>query len=60
MEECIFCKIVNGKIPSEKIFENDNFIVIKDVNPVSEGHCLIIPKKHFDNIFSLPSLFGNE
>jgi len=60
MVDCIFCKIVKGEIPSKKILENENFIVINDANPVSEGHCLIIPKKHFENIFELPSLFGNE
>ena len=53
-EECIFCKIINGEIPCEKIWEDDNFIAFFDVNPVVEGHTLVIPKKHFENIFETP------
>jgi len=52
---CVFCKIVNGDISSEKVFENENFIVIKDVNPKVEGHLLVIPKKHYDNFLELSS-----
>lgn len=48
--ECLFCKIVAGEIPSEKVFENDDFIIIKDINPQAKLHYLLIPKKHFDNI----------
>jgi len=51
MDECIFCKIVKGEIPCEKIWEDENFIVFLDVNPVAEGHTLVISKKHFENIF---------
>lgn len=46
MEECIFCKIVDGDIPSDKVFENDNFLAFKDINPQSPVHILIIPKRH--------------
>ncbi len=60
IDDCIFCKISEGKIPSEKIFEGDNFFVINDVNPVSLGHCLIISKEHFATILDLPSEFGKE
>ncbi len=60
IEECIFCKISKGKVPSDKIDESKNFFVINDANPVSEGHCLIISKKHYETIFDLPSDFGNE
>jgi histidine triad (HIT) family protein len=60
MEDCIFCKIVKGKIPSEKLDESENFIVVGDANPVAEGHCLIIPKEHYEVILHLPSEFGNE
>jgi len=45
-DDCIFCKIVVGKIPSEKVYESDNIFVFMDINPLSEGHCLFIPKKH--------------
>ena len=44
--DCIFCKIVNGDIPSYKIYEDDNILAFLDVNPVSAGHTLIIPKNH--------------
>lgn len=45
-KNCIFCKIVKGSIPCNKIFENKNFLVFLDIKPVSHGHLLIIPKKH--------------
>lgn len=49
---CIFCDIVEGKIPSKKIFENDNLVAILDISQTTKGHTLIIPKKHFDNLLS--------
>jgi histidine triad (HIT) family protein len=55
MGDCIFCKIVDGEIPSEKILETDNFIVIKDVNPKVEGHTLVIPKKHYSTLLDVPA-----
>jgi len=48
--DCIFCKIVSGDIPSARLHETDNFIVIKDVSPQAPLHLLVIPKKHYDNI----------
>lgn len=48
---CIFCKIIKGEIPCKKIFENNNFIVILDAFPANEGHSLVIPKKHYKNMF---------
>jgi len=48
--DCIFCKIIEGKIDSEKIFENDRVIVIKDINPLTPVHLLVIPKKHIESI----------
>jgi len=53
MGECIFCKIVDGEILSEKIWEDENFLAFLDVNPVGEGHTLIIPKKHFETLMDL-------
>lgn len=47
---CIFCDIVDGKIPSKKIFENEKLIAILDISQTTKGHSLIISKKHFDNI----------
>jgi len=49
MEECIFCKIVKGEIPSKKVWENENHIAILDVFPNTKGMTLVIPKKHFDS-----------
>ena len=49
----IFCKIVNGEIPSKKLYEDDMVMVIMDVNPSSDGHSLIIPKKHYKDLFDI-------
>ncbi|MBT3398325.1 HIT family protein [archaeon] len=54
MEECIFCKIAMGETSSEKVFESDDFIVIKDANPKVEGHLLVIPKKHYRDFLDMP------
>ena len=51
--DCIFCKIIDGQIPSNKVFENDDFIAILDAFPANEGHTLVIPKKHYKNIFEI-------
>ena len=53
-EDCIFCKIANGEIPSATLFEDEDFRVILDLNPASLGHALILPKKHAANLFELP------
>jgi len=53
MEDCIFCKIINNEIPSHKIYEDDLVLAFLDVNPLSNGHALIVPKKHADNIFDI-------
>lgn len=50
MENCIFCKIVKGLIPSSKLYEDDNFIVIRDINPLYKVHDLIITKKHIASV----------
>ena len=52
-DDCIFCKIVNGEIPSATVYEDSICRVILDVNPANKGHALIIPKEHFDNIYSM-------
>lgn len=51
--ECIFCKIANGEIPSKKIYEDDLVMVIMDINPIVDGHILVIPKKHYIDYMSL-------
>ncbi|VVB82198.1 HIT domain protein [uncultured archaeon] len=60
MKDCIFCRIAEEQIRSEKIYENSNFFSIPDVNPKAEGHTLIISKKHFENILELPSIMGGD
>ena len=59
-DDCIFCKIVNGDIPSRKLYEDDKFIVIMDITPVSKGHSLIIPKEHYANIYEMPNELAGE
>jgi len=50
MEDCIFCKIINGEIPSLKIYEDENTFVFLDVAKDVDGHIIVVPKKHFKNI----------
>jgi len=52
-DDCIFCKIANGVIPAQALYEDDQFKVILDRGPASKGHALVLPKKHFDNVFSM-------
>lgn len=52
-ENCIFCKIAAGEIPSATLYEDDDFRVILDISPASKGHALIIPKEHFRNLYDL-------
>ena len=56
----MFCKIVSGEEKVDFIYENDNFFVIRDQNPRTKGHSLVIPKKHFVNTLDLPSTLGRE
>jgi histidine triad (HIT) family protein len=53
MENCIFCKIIDGKIPARKVFEDDLLVVIEDISPVAPVHLLIIPRKHIVNALDL-------
>ena len=50
MKDCIFCKIINGELPTRKLYEDDDLIVIMDNNPDQNGHMLVIPKKHFTEL----------
>ena len=54
MEDCIFCKIVKGESPSTKVYEDEEVLGFLDTNPVNIGHSLVIPKKHFINIYDTP------
>lgn len=50
MENCIFCKIINGEIPSKTIYEDEIIKIIMNINPNTNGHLLVIPKKHVENL----------
>ena len=54
MIDCIFCKIVKGDAPSWKVYENESVYAFLDINPASKYHTLVIPKKHYINIFDIP------
>ena len=51
--DCIFCKIVKGEIPSYTVYENEFVKAFLDISPISNGHTLIIPKKHFENLYDI-------
>ena len=57
---CIFCKIANGEIPSRTIAENEMFRVVLDVGPATRGHALILPKEHYRNLYDLPEEVAAE
>jgi len=53
MEGCIFCKIIKGEIPSFKVYEDERVYAFADINPISDGHTLIIPKAHVENLWEI-------
>lgn len=53
MKDCLFCKIINNEIPSSTIYEDDLIKVFLDINPTTNGHMLIIPKKHHVNVMDI-------
>lgn len=59
-ENCIFCKIIKGDIPSYTIYEDEEFKVIMDVSPASKGHALVLPKEHYADIYEMDTqVLGN-
>lgn len=56
-DDCIFCKLANGVIPTNAIYEDEDFKVIMDANPASKGHCIILPKTHAENLYELPEKY---
>ena len=57
--ECIFCKIVAGEVPCLKLCEDSETFAFMDINPVNDGHCLVIPKAHYANLFEIaPEAFA--
>ena len=59
-ENCIFCKIANGEIPSKTLYEDDKFRVILDLGPATKGHALILPKDHYKNLYELPEDYAAD
>jgi histidine triad (HIT) family protein len=55
MTNCIFCKIIAGEIPSKKLYEDENMVVIQDVSPQAKRHYLLIPKEHYPSVLELNS-----
>lgn len=55
MTDCIFCKIIEGEIPSAKVYEDDKVLAFLDLSQVTPGHTLVIPKKHVENVFDYDS-----
>ena len=53
MQDCIFCKIIKGEIPSSKLYENDKVFAFLDIAPVSKGHSLVIPKEHYETLMDI-------
>ncbi len=58
MEDCIFCKIVKGEIPSYKVYEDKNFLAFLDIRPLTKGNSLVIPKKHYLWTYNVPNFGG--
>ena len=59
-QDCIFCRIISGEIPSTTIYENSKFKVIMDIAPANTGHVLILPKEHYDNIYDIDTATAGE
>ena len=53
MESCLFCKIIKGEIPADKVYEDDEILAFKDIKPAAPIHILVIPKKHIDSLAQL-------
>ena len=56
MDDCIFCKIVKGEIPSTKVYEDEKFLAFLDIRPLGPGHTQIIPKKHYQWVWDVPNV----
>lgn len=60
MNDCIFCKIIKGEMPTSKVYENDEVFAFLDIAPVNIGHSQVVPKKHFANIYETPEKILGE
>lgn len=55
MNDCLFCKIINGDVPSHKVYEDEDTLAFLDINPRSPGHVQVIPKKHYRWVWDIPT-----
>lgn len=53
-ENCLFCKIIRGEIPCRKVFETENTLAFLDISPMTAGHTVVVPKKHYYNLLNIP------
>lgn len=60
MKDCVFCKIINGEIPTHPTYENEFVIAFPDINPAAPGHTLVIPKEHHRWFYEVPGEIANE
>lgn len=58
--DCIFCKIVSGAVPSEKLYEDDAVLAFKDIHPIAAGHTLLVPKAHYQWFYELPDALSDH
>lgn len=57
-EDCVFCRIAAGRAPSHRVFEDEETVAFMDINPATDGHCLVIPKQHAPDVWTLPEDAG--
>jgi histidine triad (HIT) family protein len=60
MDECVFCRIAKGELPSKKVYEDSHSIAFLDINPRNPGHAIVVPRKHSQDIFSIPEAQAAE
>ena len=60
MQDCVFCSIIRGTIPAERVYEDDDMIVIPDINPIAKLHYLAIPKKHYAALAEIDAFTAND
>lgn len=59
-ESCLFCKIIAGEIPCSRVYEDDGILAFLDINPISRGHTLVLPKGHYPTLFEFPASEGTK
>lgn len=59
-ESCVFCRIVKGELPSIRVYEDDDLLAFLDINPVSRGHVLVVPKGHYETLLDIPEYVNSK